>query len=144
MVHNESKKHFWIIITVIATIIFGMIYFLSATQAKEEKESQILENKLNEQISTTKGFKASVQQINAENESLKSTLVEKESEINDLYKKNENLASFAEMLTLYINRSNDDRIRVLISLIDRNALVTEQQILFDKIRAEFSSEQAIE
>ena len=143
MTRRENGSYFWIIIIVIAALIFGMIYFMSDIQAKEDRETEKLENKLSEQISTTKGFKASVQQITTENESLKVKLGEKEDEIINLYKKNDILTSFSEVLTLYINQTNNERIKVLIPTIDRNQLTTEQQALLDTIIAELDEESEI-
>ena len=143
MTRRENGSYFWIIIIVIAALIFGMIYFMSDIQAKEDRETEKLENKLSEQISTTKGFKASVQQITTENESLKAKLGEKEDEIINLYKKNDILTSFSEVLTLYINQTNNERIKVLIPTIDRNQLTTEQQALLDTIIAELDEESEI-
>ena len=143
MTRRKNGSYFWIIIIVIAALIFGMIYFMSDIQAKEDRETEKLENKLSEQISTTKGFKASVQQITTENESLKVKLGEKEDEIINLYKKNDILTSFSEVLTLYINQTNNERIKVLIPTIDRNQLTTEQQALLDTIIAELDEESEI-
>ena len=143
MTRRENGSYFWLIIIVIAALIFGMIYFMSDIQAKEDRETEKLEDKLSEQISTTKGFKASVQQITTENESLKAILGEKENEIINLYKKNDILTSFSEVLTLYINQTNNERIKVLIPTIDRNQLTTEQQVLLDTIMEELDSEAEI-
>ena len=138
MVKKPAHKYFGIIVFLIAAIIFGMIYFLSMTQAKEDEKSELLKDKLNQQITTTKGIEASVQQITEENEALKASVTEKDNEIIGLYKKNVTLSSFSEMLVLYINRTNDERIKTIISTINRNELTTEQLTVLDMISAEIN------
>ena len=69
---------------------------------------------------------------------IKASVTEKDNEIIGLYKKNVNLSSFSEMLVLYINRTNDERIKTIIPTINRNELTTEQQIVLDMISAEIN------
>lgn len=138
MAKKSAHNFFWIIVILTAAILFGMIYFLSVTQANEEKKSEMLENKLDEQISTTKGIESSIRQITEENEELKDTIAEKDAELISLYKKNETLTVYSEIVSLYSKRDNDERMKLLLDTLDVNLLSAEQQSLIAEIKAEIN------
>lgn len=140
MSKKSAHNFFWIIVILTAAILFGMIYFLSVTQANEDKKSEMLEDKLDEQISTTKGIESSIRQITEENEALKDTIAEKDAELISLYKKNETLTVYSEIVSLYSKRDNDERMKLLLDTLDVNLLSAEQQSLIAEIKAEINKE----
>lgn len=125
---NGARRYFWLVVIIASLVICGMIYYLSMAQAKEDKESKLLETRLNEQISSAEGMKKSAQELSEENERL-------EKEILGLYKENKMIASFAELQMMYINGEDKERIKTLADEIDRSVLNPQQQKAYDTIVA---------
>ena len=140
---NNAHKYFWVVIMLVAVLVFGMVYFLSVTQAKEKKESQMLENKLNEQITTTKGIEASVRKITDENEILKKDLETSKNEALALYQENKQLEIFVNLQSAYIN-GDSERCKVIIGSIDPTLLDADNKAVYDKILSEIKTEDKAE
>ncbi len=140
---NSAHRYFWLIMILVAVLVFGMIYFLSITQAKEDKETQNLENKLNEQISTTKGIEQGVQKLTEENEALKAELDEAKNEALALYKKNDILKEINELQSAFIN-GDLEKSKALAGAIQTEGLNGESLAAYNKICEELGIEEKTE
>lgn len=140
---NSAHRYFWLIMILVAVLVFGMIYFLSVTQAKEEKETQKLENKLNEQISTTKGIEEGVLKLTAENENLKAELNSAKSEALALYKEKDVLKQINEFQAAFIN-GDVEKCRMLAGKINPQDLDGDNLSAYSKICEELEITQKTE
>ena len=134
---SRAHKYFWAVVLLVAVLVFGMVYFLSITQAKEEKESIMLENKLNEQISTTKGIEASVQKITAENERLNAEIEASKNEVIALYQENKKLEKFVDLQSAYI-KDDIEKCKTILKEIEVSSLDEQEKEVFDKIIGEIN------
>lgn len=147
MVSERAHKYFWVYVILVAALILGMIYFTSMTQQKEEEKYKAQEaesrqlaseldkeknnsKQLSEQINT--GIAQSVQALQAENDSLKAKLEQKNTEIIDFNEETLAYKNFCFFLTAYVNK-NIDECKALKDKINTKYLTGENIELYNKI-----------
>ena len=147
MVSERAHKYFWVYVILVAALILGMIYFTSMTQQKEEEKYKAQEaesrqlaseldkeknnsKQLSEQIDT--GIAQSVQALQAENDSLKAKLEQKNTEIIDFNEETLAYKNFCFFLAAYVNK-NTDECKALKDKINTKYLTGENIELYNKI-----------
>lgn len=147
MASERAHKYFWVYVILVAALILGMIYFTSMTQQKEEEKYKAQEaesrqlaseldkeknnsKQLSEQIDT--GIAQSVQALQAENDSLKAKLEQKNTEIIDFNEETLAYKNFCFFLAAYVNK-NIDECKALKDKINTKYLTGENIELYNKI-----------
>lgn len=147
MASEKAHKYFWVYVILVAALVFGMIYFTSVAQQKEEEkyeaqeaESRQLASELDKEKTNSKqlseqldtGITQSVQALQTENDSLKSELEQKNAEIIEFNEETLAYKNFCSFLIAYANK-NFDECKALKDTINTKFLTGESLELYNKI-----------